>query len=161
VDGDLAWLKEKLKGEATPLTKKRIDKLARQLSRTTVLGSLGIAEGERLAAYLLRHEGGLEVQFWAADGTTPIKWNDSHIVLKTAQIAYLQSECYPVFESCEDADDYARALGASLGRLFDPYNPTAIYLSNFHRLHEQLDSQLSEEELAEFRRRNSNEGKWP
>jgi len=124
---DLAWLFATLRARTKPLTRKRTKKLAGQLSEAAIRASLGMAEGQEIAAYILEgrqtdwlHNDGSDwLHFWDDRGRTIQMFDDTPPALRFAQIQYLRARGYPVFRSQVEADAYA-ARCPGPGKVQDP-----------------------------------------
>jgi hypothetical protein len=106
-DKDLAWLWETLRSSGNQLTRKRIKKLAAQLSDAAVSESLGLSEEFNRHLYIIEHADGPYVANWSETGETFDWFDDTPEVLRLAQTELLRRRGYPVFRSCEEAEAYA------------------------------------------------------
>jgi hypothetical protein len=105
---DLAWLRETLRTSTKPLTRKRIKKLAAQLSEAAICESLRLPEKlfDR-HLYIMEHPDGAHVERWGETGQTFVWMDDTPEVLRLAQTELLRRRGYPVFRSLEEAQAFA------------------------------------------------------
>jgi hypothetical protein len=110
-DQDLVWLWETLRSTTKPLTRKRMKKLAAQLSDAAVCESLGLRENllDR-HLYIMERADGAYVERWSETGQTSHWMDDTPEVLRLAQAEFLRKRGYPVFHSFEEAQAYAAQM---------------------------------------------------
>src|SRR5262245_22011538 len=94
---DLAWLDQTFRNSSKPLTRKRIKKLAEQLSDAAIWESLGVQE-ELAGRHMFIMEGphGTFVEHWNDSGQIVHKIDDTPEVLRFAQAELLRRRGYPV-----------------------------------------------------------------
>src|SRR6476620_8955199 len=113
---DLAWLWETLRNSSKPLTRKRMKKLADQLSDEVVWRSIGLPKEGHM--FILEGHFGTFVEHWNESGQIAHKIDDTHEVLRFAQTELLRRRGYPAFRSYDEAEAYAAHQS------WPPSNPT-------------------------------------
>ena len=106
---DLAWLWQAQREK--PLTRKRIKKLAAQLSDAAVAASLGLEldQANDPHLYLIEDAGGVYTQCFMP-GDQVMHWmDDTPEPLRVAQTEFLRRRGYPVFGSQTEAEAHAAA----------------------------------------------------